>query len=79
MLGQSGILSRYDYLSTRYGMRKQDFCAISTDTGVYWVDINNKAVVLLKDQVVNYGEQLNVQNIINNNISTNIPKVNYDL
>ena len=79
MLGQSGILSRYDYLSTRYGMRKQDFCAVSTDTGVYWVDINNKAVVLLKDQVVNYGEQLNVQNIINNNISTNIPKVNYDL
>lgn len=79
MLGQSGILSRYDYLSTRYGMRKQDFCAVSTDTGVYWVDINNKAIVLLKDQVVNYGEQLNVQNIINNNISTNIPKVNYDL
>lgn len=79
MLGQSGILSRYDYLSTRYGMRKQDFCAVSTDSGVYWVDINNKAVVLLRDQVVNYGEQLNVQNIINDNISTDVPKVNYDL
>lgn len=79
MLGQSGILSRYDYLSTRYGMREQDFCAVPADNGVYWVDINNKAIVLLKDQVVNYGEQLNVQNIINNNLSTDIPKINYDL
>ena len=79
MLGQSGILSRYDYLTTRYGMREQDFCSVSADNGVYWVDINNKAVVLLRDQVVNYGEQLNVQNIINNNLSTDIPKISYDL
>ena len=82
MLGQSGILSRYDYLSTKYGMRDKDFCAISADNGVYWIDINNKAIVLLKDQVVNYGEQLNVQNIINDNIVgdyNNVPKINYDL
>jgi hypothetical protein len=82
MLGQSGILSRYDYLSTKYGMREKDFCAISADNGVYWIDVNNKAVVLLRDQVVNYGEQLNVQNIINNNIvgeNDYVPKINYDL
>ena len=82
MLGQSGILSRYDYLSTKYGMREKDFCAISADNGVYWIDINNKAIVLLRDQVVNYGEQLNVQNIINNNIigeNDYTPKINYDL
>lgn len=79
MLGQAGILSRYDYLTTKYGMRKQDLCAVSTDNGVYYIDINNKAIVLLKDQVVNYGEQLNVQNIINNNISSLVPKINYDL
>lgn len=82
MLGQSGILSRYDYLSTKYGMRNKDFCAISADNGVYWIDINNKAIVLLKDQVVNYGEQLNVQNIINDNIVgdyNHVPKINYDL
>ena len=82
MLGQSGILSRYDYLTTKYGMRDKDFCAISADNGVYWIDINNKAIVLLKDQVVNYGEQLNVQNIINNNIVgdyNHVPKINYDI
>lgn len=82
MLGQSGILSRYDYLTTKYGMRDKDFCAISADNGVYWIDINNKAIVLLRDQVVNYGEQLNVQNIINDYIvgdSNHTPKINYDL
>lgn len=45
MLGQAGILSRYDYISTKYGMRLHDFCAMSTENGICWVDINNKAVV----------------------------------
>jgi hypothetical protein len=45
MLGQAGILSRYDYISTKYGMRLYDFCATSTENGIFWVDINNKAVI----------------------------------
>jgi len=61
MLGQAGILSRYDYLSTKYGMRLYDFCAISVENGIYWVDINNKAVVGTNgSQVANYGEQVGV-------------------
>lgn len=80
MLGQAGILSRYDYISTRYGMRLHDFCAKSTEGGVFWVDINNKAIAALaENKAVNYGEQLNVQNIINNNITSGVPKVDYDL
>ena len=80
MLGQAGILSRYDYISTRYGMRLHDFCAKSTETGVFWVDINNKAVVGLDQaKAINYGENLNVQNIINHNITSDIPKVDFDL
>lgn len=80
MLGQAGILSRYDYLSTKYGMRLYDFCAISVENGIYWVDINNKAVVGTNgNQVANYGEQVGVQNIINDRITTDVPKVDYDL
>jgi hypothetical protein len=61
MLGQAGILSRYDYIDTKYGMRKGDMCACSADKRVYWVDINNKAVVAGNtEQAVNYGEQLGV-------------------
>lgn len=80
MLGQAGILSRYDYLSTKYGMRLQDMCARVTDNGLFWVDINNRAVVgLLGGQVVNYGERTGVQNIINGKITTDVPDVDYDL
>jgi len=70
MLGQAGILSRYDYLSTKYGMRLYDFCARSVDSGgIFWADINNKAIAAISSNgVVNYGEVVNVQNIINNKI-----------
>lgn len=85
MLGQAGILSRYDYLSTKFGMRPQDFCATSAENGVFWIDITNKAVVgYTGQQVVNYGEQVNVQNIINEYIRSdkntyNRPKIDYDV
>jgi hypothetical protein len=81
MLGQAGILSRYDYISTKFGMRLNDFCARSTEQGLYWVDINNKAVVAANtNQAINFGEQVNVQNIINDKITgLSIPRVDYDL
>lgn len=81
MLGQAGILSRYDYISTKFGMRLNDFCARSTEQGLYWVDINNKAVVAANtNQAINFGEQVNVQNIINDRITgLSIPRVDYDL
>lgn len=80
MLGQAGILSRYDYISTKFGMRLNDFCAKSTEQALYWVDINNKAIVAANgNQAINFGEQVGVQNIINDKISTDIPRVDYDL
>lgn len=80
MLGQAGILSRNDYISTKYGMRPFDYCATCAENGVYWVDVNNRAVVGgNSNECVNLGETLNVQNIINAKISENIPRVDYDL
>lgn len=80
MLGQAGILSRNDYISTKYGMRLYDFCATSAENGVYWVDVNNKAVVGgSTNECINIGERLNVQNILNAKMNTEIPRVDYDL
>lgn len=80
MLGQAGILSRNDYISTKYGMRPYDYCATCAENGVYWVDVNNRAVVGgNSNECVNLGEMLNVQNIINAKISENVPRVDYDL
>lgn len=80
MLGQAGILSRYDYISTRYGMRLYDFCARSTEGGVFWIDINNKAIAALaENKAINVGEQFNIQNLINRYITSGTPHVDYDL
>lgn len=83
MLGQAGILSRNDYISTKYGMRPYDYCATGAESGVYWVDINNRAVVAgNSNECINFGERLNVQNIINQRIydgTDKRPKVDYDL
>lgn len=73
-LGQGGVLQRVDYMSTKYGMRKQDFCAINTEDAIYWIDILNKAILMCKqNQIVNYGEALNVQNYINSKIILDEP------
>ena len=80
MLGQAGILSRNDYISTKYGMRMYDFCATCAENGVFWADINNKAIVGAdSSQAINLGEARNVQNIINRKISEDIPRMDYDL
>ena len=79
-LGQGGVLQRTDYVDTRYGMRPEDYSAISAEGSIYWIDIMNKAIVMSNGQsVINLGERLNVQSYINANISDNIPTIHYDL
>lgn len=84
-LGQGGVLQRTDYINTKYGMRDQDYSALSVDDNIYWIDINNKAIIgYIKGQynaksVVNYGELLNVQNILNKYMFEDIPTIHYDL
>lgn len=78
-LGQGGVLQRTDYLDIHYGMRPHEFCAVSTPAGIFWNDIENKAVVQYSNAVVNYGEHLNVQNLINENITNDKSHISYDL
>ena len=78
-LGQGGVLQRTDYISTVYGLRKDDRSAINTQDGIFWIDIMNKSILVSQNsQVVNYGERLNVQNVINSNISQDIPDIEFD-
>lgn len=79
-LGQGGVLQRIDYINTKYGMREQDYSAIEAENNIYWIDILNKAIVAhTQGNVINYGEYVNVQNIINKNIVEDIPCIDYDL
>lgn len=83
-LGQAGVLQRNDYIDTKYGMRLQDFSAISAENAVYWIDILNKAVVAYRNGVcVNYSELKLVQNAVNKFITEDTsdyrPLIHYDL
>lgn len=79
-LGQGGVLQRTDYINTRYGMREEDYSAISAEGSIYWIDIVNKAILMSNGQaVVNIGEQTNVQSCINKYITEDIPTIHYDL
>ena len=66
-------------------MRKQDFCAISTEDAIFWIDVVNKAILSCRqNQVANYGEALNVQNLINSGMLPNDqkdyrPTIYYDI
>lgn len=82
-LGTGGVLNRFDYLSTRYGMKFQHHSAIDAENGIYWIDFNNRAVVAYYgNNVLNYSEACNVQNITNNTICNDqlfVPTIYYDL
>lgn len=79
-LGQGGVLQRTDYINTRYGMREQDYSAIAAEGSIYWIDSNNRAVILFREGVVNYCEYTNVQNITNELIDNNYrPNIDYDI
>lgn len=78
-LGQGGVVQRTDYIDTRHGMRKYDRSSTIAEGQVYWIDIINKAIVATNgQQVQNISEQFNVQNIVNERMSNDIPNIHYD-
>lgn len=78
-LGQGGVLQRTDYIDTKHGMQEQHHSSIGIGKDVMWIDVSNKAILAKKgDNVINYGEMTNVQNILND-MSNDIPDIEYDV
>ena len=46
ILGDGGVLSRYDYFSNKFGMCKQQFCVTSSNGGAYWCDTHNNVLCM---------------------------------
>ena len=66
ILGDGGVLSRYDYLSNTYGMCKQQFCVASSNGGAYWCDIHNNVICMFNgENVVELSKQGKVQSLMN--------------
>ena len=85
-LGQGDILQRCDYISTKYGMRRDDMCKIEAQGVIYWFDFYNKCIACYDGQsgVYNFTESKNVNTYIKNNFDyksndiNNMPTLSYD-
>ena len=78
VLGNGGVLDGYDYVSTIYGMKKEQFADAQSNTGLYWWDGNAKAILQLGEQVIPLSTQKNITNYINSNEETAKPNLVYD-
>lgn len=89
-LGQGTVLQRFDYLSTKFGMRAQDMCKVNVDNDIYWFDYGNKCIAAYKATSGTYGstrmsvldftESCNVKTLMQMNIIDNdqVPTITYD-
>lgn len=66
ILGDGGVLSRYDYFSNKFGMCKQQFCVTSSNGGAYWCDTHNNVLCMFGgDSVIELSKQGKVQGLVN--------------
>lgn len=81
ILGTGDVLQRYDYISTLYGMKKNQYEAeTQSNTTQYWWDGNNKEILAYAQgtQLVPLCKVKDVQNYINTHKETTRPSLSYD-
>ena len=82
ILGSGAVLERYDYISTVYGMKKNQYEAeTQSNTTQYWWDGNNKEILAYAggQELVPMTKIKNVINYINSYDEKNRPSLSYDV
>lgn len=75
ILGDSGVLSRYDYIDTIYGMHEGDRSKVQSQSALYWVDSNNNEILRLGEGVEQLSKTKSVYNYVHNNIDMSGNKI----
>lgn len=84
ILGTGGVLARYDYLSTRNGMRENQFADTQSDTALYWWDYDRHEICAYNDGLIvtPLSKLKHIQNLLNldtsHGVLLNSPKLTYD-
>lgn len=80
ILGNGDVLQRFDYISTIYGMRKNDMCETLSNDHAYWFDYYNKELLQYTNgiQVTTLKKTKNVSNLVDNLNSSENPKLLWD-
>ena len=82
ILGSGAVLERYDYISTIYGMKKNQYEAeVQSNTTQYWWDGNNKEILAYAggQEVMPMTKIKNVTNYINSYDEKPRPSMSYDI
>ncbi len=79
ILGNGGVLSRYDYYDTTSGMHKQEFCDTQSTTSLYWFDHHNNEIKSLGESTVSLSKRLLIQSLLDNcKDKDQVPKLFFD-
>lgn len=80
ILGNGGTLQRFDHLSLKYGMKKDQLCDVQSDNALYWWDEDNKDLIMYPggQSVQPMKITKTVSNLINKAESITDPVLAYD-
>lgn len=79
VLGGTGILQRYDYISTKYGMKPYQFANAQSDTTLYWWDGYAKELLGFDSQsIIPLSTTKQIKNYINSGEEATRPSLFYD-
>lgn len=80
ILGEGGVLSRYDYIDTTTGMHKNQFCDTMSNSTLYWFDYDNNEIKSYSEGLVQLSKQLFVDGLLYKYQSNNTkPTLAYDI
>lgn len=77
-LGTGGVLERYDYLSTVYGMKKNQHVRANSNGALYWWDGNNKEILQYSQAIIPLSTTKYIKNYINKGEESTLPTILYD-
>ena len=72
-----GVVQRYDYISTKYGMKKGQHTDTQSDNALYWWDSDNKELLQYSNGLVPLTKAHLVENYINEREESVKPCVSY--
>jgi hypothetical protein len=80
ILGNGGILDRYDYIDTTSGMAKDQYCTTISNAALYWWDAHNQEIKSYRtgNSVVRLSKQGRVQSKMHEKENQVIPTMFFD-
>lgn len=79
ILGEGGVLNRYDYYDRTAGMHKEQYCDACSQSSIYWYDAhNNELKTLSGNGVVEMNKMYGTQNLMHQSAGIDAPELFYD-